>query len=453
MKMTSNLRWQHLAQSGTFVLLLAIFVALLAHLAREYRWEHDITRGARNTLSQATLGALKQLQGPVSATAYAVRQDGSGTNIHKQIEERLRAYQRVKSDFELKFVDPREQPKIAAEAGLRTPNALVIEYQRRSEQIPLSEITEQNLANALLRLARGANNLVLWLDGHGERKFDGLANHDLGAFGHRLREKGFSLGSLNLGIAQEVPQNAALVVVTHPQAELQPAETAKLLHYVERGGNLLWLIDAEPLRGLQPLAEKLGLILTPGTVVDPALPPREGPPVFAVAASYARHPVVGTLQYNTLFPHARQIGADDSAGWTVTPLIDVAPRGWVETGKLESKPRFDKTRDLPGPINVASAFERTQGDREQRILVTGTGHFLSNTFIGNGGNLALGIAMLNWLSGEDALVTIEPRPAADTRLDIDAMHLYLIAFVVLMALPLAFALAGGLVWWRRRNAS
>jgi ABC-type uncharacterized transport system involved in gliding motility auxiliary subunit len=295
MQLTRRLRWQFAAQSGVFVLLLALLVALLAYFAREYRFEHDVTRGARNTLSAATVGALKQLQGPVSVTAFAIRKDGSGSNVHKMIEERLRAYQRVKPDLQLQLVDPREQPKVAAEAGLRTPNALVLEYQRRSEQIPLAEFSEQAFANALLRLARGANNLVLWLDGHGERKLDGLANHDLGAFGHRLREKGFSVASINLGLAQDVPENAALLVITQPQVELQPGETEKLLRYVERGGNLLWLIDTEPLRGLQPLAEKFGLVLTPGTVVDPALAPRSGPPVFAVAANYARHPVVGAL--------------------------------------------------------------------------------------------------------------------------------------------------------------
>jgi len=452
MQLTRRLRWQFAAQSGVFVLLLALLVALLAYFAREYRIEHDITRGARNTLSAATVGALKQLQGPVSVTAYAIRQDAGGTNVHKTIEERLRAYQRAKPDLQLQLVDPREQPKLAAEAGLRTPNALILEYQRRSEQIPLAEFNEQSFANALLRLARGANNLVLWLDGHGERKLDGLANHDLGAFGHRLREKGFSIASINLGLAQDVPENAALLVITQPQVELQPGETDKLLRYVDRGGNLLWLIDTEPLRGLQPLAEKFGLVLTPGTVVDPALAPRSGPPVFAVAANYARHPVVGALQYNTLFPHARQIGADDGAGWTVTPLIDVAQRGWVEVGRLDAKPAFDKSRDFPGPVNVASAFERTVGDREQRAIVVGTGHFLSNSFLGNGGNLALGVSMLNWLAGEDAMVTIDPRPAADTQIDIDSTRLYLIAFVVLFALPLVFAIAGIAVWWRRRNA-
>ncbi len=452
MRTSARMRWQLAVQSGVFVALLAVLVALLAWVAHEFRIERDVTRAARNSLSAATISALRQMQGPARVTAYAIRLDTGGANIHKMIGERVRTYQRAKPDLELRLIDPREQPKVAAEAGLRTPNALVIEYQRRSEQIPLNEFNEQNFANALVRLLRGANNLVLWLDGHGERRLDGAANHDLGNFGGQLREKGFSISSLNLGVAQEVPANAALLIISQPQVELQPAETEKLLAYIDRGGNLLWLMDTEPLRGLQPLGEKLGLVLTPGTVVDPALAPDRGPPVFAVAANYARHAVVGALQYNTLFPHARQIGADDSAGWRVTPLIDVAPRGWVETGKLDAKPVFDKTRDFPGPVNIASAFERTVGDREQRVIVVGTGHFLSNSFLGNGGNLSLGVGMLNWLSGDDALVTVEARPAADTRLDIDGVHLYLIAFVVLLLLPLAFAVTGIAVWWRRRNA-
>jgi hypothetical protein len=452
MHASRRLRLQQAAQSGVFVLLLAALVALTAFLAREYRYEQDITRSARNTLAEATVGALKQLDGPLTVTAYALRQDSGGSNVHKAITERLRPYQRSKPDLQLELVDPREQPQRAAEAGLRSPNMLVITYQRRSEQIPLAEFTEQSFANALLRLARGANSLVLWLDGHGERKLDGVANHDLGAFGLRLREKGFNLSALNLAVAQEVPENAALLVITHPQVELQAGEVDKVLRHVERGGNLLWLLDTEPLRGLQPLAEKLGLVLTPGTVVDPALPPQSGPPVFAVAANYSRHPLVGALQYNTLFPHVRQIAADDGGEWRVTPLIDVAPRGWVETGKLEAKPRFDKARDLPGPVNVASALERSAGDREQRVVVVGSGHFLSNTFLGNGGNLALGVAMVNWLAGEDSMVAIDPRPAADTRIEIDGGDLYLIAFVVLILMPLVFAVTGIVVWWRRRNA-
>ena len=68
-------------------------------------------------------------------------------------------------------------------------------------------------------------------------------------------------------------------------------------------------------------------------------------------------------------------------------LVDVAPRGWVEMGKLDGSIAFDKARDVPGPVTIAVALERTVGDRVQRVVVVGNGHFLSNQFLGNGGNL------------------------------------------------------------------
>jgi len=430
--------------------LLAAVVTLLAYLAGEYRGQWDVTRGTRHTLSQASLDVLRQLKGPVSITAYAMAKNARGQDLHQEIRDFLGPYLRAKRDIALEFVDPREHPKLAAAAGVRARIEMVVQYKKRSEH--LTEFNEQALTNLLMRLARGSERLVLWLDGHGERKLDGIANYDLGDFGGQLRQKGFRLNSLNLALAPDVPINAAVLVIASPQVELMPEEVQKIKRYLKSGGNLLWLIDPEPLRGLEPIAEFLGLVLTPGTVVDPAFKPRSGPPAFAVAADYARHPITSAFRLNTLFPFARQISAVESDVWRITPLIDVAQRGWVETGKLDENVTFDKAHDIPGPVNIATALERSVGDRDQRVVVVGTGNFLSNTFLGNGGNLDLGVNMVNWLVGDDNLITIQPRPAVDSNLDLDRVTLYLIAFAFLLVLPLAFIVTGGLLWWRRRKA-
>lgn len=453
MHITPQLRRHLLVQNGLFVVLLVILAAVLAHLALEFRLEKDVTRNARNSLSAMTLDTLRQMNGPIRITAYALRQDSSGSDIHRQIEERLNPYRKAHPQLQLELVDPREHPRRVAAAGLRSPNALIVEYLSRSEQLPLAEFDEQNFANLLMRLLRGADTRVYVIEGHGERRINGPANHDLGDFGRQLAGKGFRPLSLNTGIVQEIPDDAGVIVLTHPQTNWQPAEIDKLMRYLERGGNLLWLIDTEPLRGLQPVAEKLGLVLTPGVIIDPAMPPRSGPPVYALAAAYARHPTVGSLRFNTLFPQARQVGADDSLGWRVTPLIDVAPRGWVEMSKLTATPSFDKTSDLPGPVNIANAFERSVNDRAQRVVVIGNGHFLSNTFLGNAGNLALGIGLLNWLSGNDRLVTIDSRNVAHEPLTLSPLRLYATAALLFILLPLGFAITGFVRWWRLRHAA
>ncbi len=447
MDITPRRRLQLLVHHGLFVVLLVAAAALLAHLAREYRIEHDLTRGHRNTVTAATLDVLKQLDGPVGVTAYAMARDTRGDHLHRRIEEFLLPYQRAKPDIKLTLVDPREQPRAAAEAGVRGPVEMVIEYKRRTER--LTEFNEQAFASVLMRLARGAERLVLWLDGHGERRLNGVANHDLGEFGRSLESKGFRLSSLNLSLAQEVPANTAVLVIASPQVDLLPAEVQKIRAHMKAGGNLLWLIDPEPLRGLAPVAEMLGLVLTPGVVTDPDAARLNASPALAVAAIYGRHAVTEGFNLITVFPQARQIHNIENDEWRVRPLVEVAPRGCVKTGKPEGA--CDPKRDVAGPVTIAAAFERAVGDRQQRVVVVGNGGFLSNTFIGNGGNRALGMNMVNWLSGDDNLISIPPRSATDSRIDIDQPALYLIAFCFLLVLPLAFVITGAVIWWRRRR--
>ena len=59
-------------------------------------------------------------------------------------------------------------------------------------------------------------------------------------------------------------------------------------------------------------------------------------------------------------------------------------------------------------------------DREQRIIVVGNGAFLANVYSGNGGNLDLGINMVNWLANEERLITVQPRAAKDRNRDQEA---------------------------------
>ena len=447
MEITRRRRLELLVHHGLFVVLVVAAATLLAYLAREHRYEHDLTRAHRNTLAPATIDVLKQLDGPVTITAYAVARDARGENVHRRIEELVRPYQREKADIQLVLVDPRDQPQAAAKAGVRGQVELSVEYRKRTER--LTEFNEQAFANALMRLARGAERVVMWLDGHGERRLSGMANHDLGEFGRFLEQKGFRLSSVNLALAQEVPGNAALLIIASPQIDLLPGEVKKIHRYLAAGGNLLWLIDPEPLRGLGPVAELLGLVLTPGMVTDPDAAKLDASPTLAVAATYGRHAVTDGFNLITVFPQARQIGAIENEAWRVRPLVEVAPRGCVKTGKPDG--RCDQARDTPGPITVAASFERAVGDKQQRVVVVGNGSFLSNAFVGNGGNRGLGANMINWLSGDENLITIQPKSSDDTRIDIDQTTLFLIAFAFLFLLPIAFMITGTVIWWRRRR--
>ena len=91
------------------------------------------------------------------------------------------------------------------------------------------------------------------------------------------------------------------------------------------------------------------------------------------------------------------------------------------------------------------------GKREQRVVVLGDGDFLSNSFLGNGGNREYGQRVFDWLLGDDAQVQVPDRTAPDRELKLSQGTLALLAVGLLVALPLGLAACGWLLWWRRRR--
>jgi len=451
MKASSRFRMQLLIQNGIFAVLLVVAAFLILWLLKDSRLQWDLTQSQRNTLTKATLDVLTRMPGPINVTAYARPRDAVQGDLREQINEFIAPYQRVKPDLSLKFVNPSENPNETRAANVRLDPELVIQYGKVTEH--LTSFNEQAMANLLQRLVRGQERLVMYVTGHGEPALDGERNFDLGNFGQQLANKGFRIGALNLAIAQEVPDNVSVLVLAAPRAPLQRAELVKLKSFLERGGNLLWLIDQAPLQGLEPLAEYLGLVLTPGIVIDPVAAGMGGQATLAIGNSYGVHPITEGFAYNTVFPQVRQIATrPENADWHSTELVRAAQRGWVETGSLDKAVRFDKDRDVPGPITVAVTLERKVKDKDQRVVVFGGTSFLANMYVGNVTNLDLGVNVLNWLAQDENLITVQPRPSVDSQLQLSQFMVNILGLFFLIILPAVLLFAGGMIWWRRRQA-
>ena len=443
-----------------YSLLLLVGAIALYQLIALFPLHFDATRNASNSLSPGSVDTLKQLHSAVNITMYASKNDAELGDIEHVVRDFIGLYQRYKNDISLTFVDPVKEPDAMRKAEIRANREMVVEYGGRSEHLTL--LNEQSLTSALLRLAHTTNQKLMYVDGHGERKLDGIANYDLGEFGKKLKLNGFQISSLNLALAQDVPSNGSVLVITQPQIDLLPGEVDKILRYVDGGGNLLWLLDAEPLHGLERLAAKLGILLTPGIITDPDAQKMNAPGNWTLGASYPPHPVTRNFNLITAFPYARALGREDSdvqadseghkksPPWQRSTLVEAAGNGWVSRNPIPKNPHFDKDRDIPGPFSVAIALERSVNDREQRMVVVGSGSFLANAYSGNGGNLDLGINMVNWLTHEENLITTQPRATIDNAIILSKTQLSVISIGFAIALPLMLAAIGGLLWWRRR---
>ncbi len=461
MNINRKLRFQLLVQNSFFVVLFLMLIILLGYLASQYRFAKDITQANRNILTQGSVNVLKQMKEPVNITVFATKDDASGgDNFRKGMIDFVARYQREKKNVNLKFINPSVEPKLAQDAGIKEDGEVIVEYQKRVEHIT-PPIAEQEMTNLLVRLSRTNQQAVMYLDGHGERNLIGVKNHDIGEFGKQLEAKGFKFANPDLTIAQAVPGNGAMLVIASPQVDISDVEAKKIKTYLESGGNLLWLLDDDNLRGLKDVAEYLGLQVSPGIAMDMASAQYGADARVSFASLYGEHAITTNFMLRTLFPEAHQVSAQgtDENGWKVSNLVEVAPNGWLLSEKLakDAKPVFNEKKDKRGPINIGVALERTYGKKGQRIVVMGNANFLSNTFITNGGNLDLGVNMVNWLAGDDKLITIQPMPLKDINMTIpDTDTGRVIAWTVFHGfqyfIPLGMMIAGFYLWWKRRKA-
>lgn len=430
-----------------YIVLIAACIALYL-LAEKFPLQRDCTQNELNSLEEGSVHILAQLDQPLDITVYATEQDAKQGDVRKLVSAFIALYQRYKPDIRLTFVDPLKEPEAVRKSGIQGNGEMVVSYADRREH--LTTLNEQTLTSALMRLAHQREQWVMYLSGHGERKLDGKANHDLGEFGRRLSQNGFRIAPLNLTVAQEVPDNISLLVITQPQHRLFKGENAKLRRYVERGGNLLWLVDAEPLRGLEGLAEQLHVDIMPGMIIDPAAQQLNAPSDWTLGGGYPPHPVTRNFDLITAFPYATALSVDDNSEWARHTLVEGATNGWVSQRR---DMRFDAAQDVPGPFSLAIALQRSISEHEQRIVVVGSGAFLSNAYSGNGGNLDLGMNMVNWLAGDEQFITLAPHTAKDGTLIYSKRQLTVFTYGLLLALPLLMITIGGWLWWRRHRTN
>lgn len=457
MRVTRKSRLQIRAQNWSFVILFLAVVGLIAWLSNQYVYQADWTYGHRNSLSPASVQLLKTLKDPLNFTAFV----SDNQPLREAMRRFVGKYQQIKPDIKLNFVNPNTNPQETRSQGITAEGEVVISYQGRTQTV--SQINEVNITNAIEGIARGADRYIAFLSGDGERDPLGQHNFDLGDFGKQLQDKGFKIESLNLAATPRIPTNTAVLVIAGPQTELLPGAVNIIRDYMKRGGNLLWLGDPGPIYGLESLTEDLGLSFENGTIVDPdsQLFGITNPTVILVAKYATSDAITRGFNTATLFAGATAIDTVATGGWQSEAFLKTLPRSWLATGKLQGEIKFDpKGGDKHGPLTIGVDLTRAiktdtddaQKSIGQRVVVTGDGDFLSNAYLNNGGNLMLGLNILNWLSHDDSFININTESAPDRILTLSHTQQAVISLGFLFVLPLLLIASGLLIWVRRRRA-
>ena len=453
MKIDARSRWQYRLQSGIFVVLFFILLAVVAWTSNRYVFTIDLSANQRNSLSPQTERLLAGIELPLEITLFA-----SPVNESRVVVEALfQRYQRLQPNIQFQSLNPDLHPNLVRDHDIRFDGEILLQYQQRSEK--LAQVTEANVTNAIQRLLRQGERWIVFLEGHGERNPYREANHDYSLFATQMASKGYTIENLNLTQTSSIPDNTDVLVLASPKVPLLPGEISLLREYIEEGGNLLWLADPEQaIDGIDLLVDDLGIEFLPGIVVDPNSQLMGLDRVdFALVGTYPRHPVTLNLTSLSLFPEAQALAFHADDLWQAQDFLRSDQRSWNETGLMRGEILLgDDDDEQVGPLTLGLSLTRNQANRDgeqrqQRVAVVGDADFLANRYLGNGSNLDIGINLINWLSRDDNLIAINPRPAPDTRLELTPAAQIAIATAFLLLLPAVLIVSGLWIWLRRRK--
>jgi hypothetical protein len=487
------------AAGGIGLILVVGLVLMVNWLGGRHYQRWDWTSTKLYSLSEKSLNLVGALSDDIEVVVFMV----PGSPLYDQVHELLSRYQAVSDRISVEYIDPDKEPlrttQLTQQYGVSVADTVVFilgeEENQRTKYVTAEQMVEydysgmqygqqptitafkgeEQFTSAILSLVETEVPKVYFVTGHGEAGLTAagtgaLAQRSLSVLADALRRENMEAADLNL-LSGEVPSDADVLVIVGPTTPYTEVEIEALGGFLDGGGRLLVALDPliEPdgtMRStrLETFLAERGVLVGDDLVVDPS----RKLPFFDLSAVYlsdfATHPVTQGLEgIAVLFTVTRSL-ASDSDGARV--LVETSSEGWGETDLgmlLRGEPVvFDEGRDAMGPVAVAVVVEEpvtgsqpdgedaVEGDLTSRLAVFGDSDFLTDTEVGNAGNLILGMNTLNWMTSRELSMGIPPRDVEDLSLYIPQQKMRIIQVVVLLVMPGA-AIAMGILVWRRRK--
>ncbi len=405
-----------LATAGLVALLLGLVAA-----AYKFNLRVDLSPGNRFTLSAYALTVLGDLDEPVHITAFIRTEDGRNPVLKDLLWQA--AHENSLLSYEL--VDINRNPAMATAKGVNSYGASVVESARG--RADFSQPTESQLISAIVHVTQPAKKVYV-LTGHGECS---TANTDrrrgCSEMRYAISAEFYEVETLNLLAVEEVPRDAAVLLVAGPASDPVATEVAKLRAYLDRGGDLLVLLDPFKAPGFGRLLSDYGIEVRDDIVLDPEHRLSGGEPFSLVLVDRNhRHLLSATLDAPPLFSAARSLGGrgDEEAGLVVTALLKSGQRSWAShdpEALTSGSPRFVGGRDVNGPLVLGLAVSArpapgraAEGERV-RIVAYGDSGFATNRFLEYLGNKDLLLNSINWLARQEGLISTRSKRKAPGR--------------------------------------
>lgn len=315
------------AQSALSIAFVVIFLAAGNYVVTERNSKVDLARFQNTKPSETTRKIVQNLGRGIQATLFFP----TANEVREQIRPYFDELAKQSQKFQVRWLDHALEPVLAKDMSV-SGNGMIVLTQldeqgksagRETINVGLNadlargqlQAFDADVQKRLLQLSR-PGRVVYFTSGHGERSFDvgalDLMKDDLrlpvGALRTMLVSQGYEVRTLSVqnGLANQLPQDAGLVIVAGPSERFLAEEVVALSAYLEQGGHLLLLLDPtaeQTAADLAPLLKKVGLRFHPQVLCHPdkhaVRTHKDNDRENIVSTSFSSHVSVTTLSRNS----------------------------------------------------------------------------------------------------------------------------------------------------------
>ena len=483
------------ARYGTNATILVIafigIICVLNYISSRHHYRFDLTEAKQFSLSDQSVKILHNLDKTVKITAFFVENPRNTYDIQKrqQAKDALSNYTYMNPDkLKVEFVDPEKEPVRAMQAQINTNGTIIFECGSKKKVITTNE--EQDLTGGILSVIKEEVPTIYFLEGHGEY---GINSYDqqkgLNKLKPIIERELYKIESLNLLTAetdgnkikvekketksaltvQDIPKDCTVLVIPGADKPFLAEERAAITKYLDEGGKLLAMLTFKSQTGLEAILKKYGIETKNDIIVDPRQ--RMGGGGNPVISDFPSHDITRNfVNVGVVFPLTRTVKMDDKlpTGVTGNTILRTSNFSWAETDLKSNEVKFDEGSDTKGPISVGVAatvdieqFNKPASSpspspspetpkKKAKIVAFGTANFINTMFASIGADIDLFMNSLNWLAGEEELISIRPKTPDQRQMNLDSVQLSRIFWFTIVIMPVIILAVGAFIWWQRR---
>jgi len=444
------------AYAAIYVLVVIAVIVVVNVLADRYNKSYDATANKRYSLSEQTAKIVKGLKQDATITYF------NQSTRFRDGKDLLEEYKNLSPKVKVEYVDPDKDPQRARAAGVRNFGTAIVQIGDKKDEA--KSMTEEGITGAFIRDLKSNSRTVCFVTGSGEHQIDDSDREGFSQFKQLLSKDDYETKAIDLLQKPEVPSDCTTLVVAGPTRNYVQPEVDALKKYVEDGGRAFFMLDPPLKMGHSDIADNdalTSLLQSWGVTVDKDLILDLSPvgqifglgPQVALVSNYSSQPIVSEIKRTaTGFPLARSIEIKNGDKTSVEKLFDSSTSSLATTNLSSDRVSVQDPHNKKGPLTLAAAGTYNTGKQNSqgRFVVVGSSGWAANRFISFEGNGDLALNAVNWLSSDEDLISIRPKPSENRRVTMTQRQFNAVLVTSQFILPLIVVVAGFGVWWKRR---